>query len=442
MVVTADHSADVKVFPIGWTWTEAPIAVVGTDNAAGTGLFGFTVYKNIAGSQIISIDENSALTTKLRYRVVVTNPTSIANFTLQRLIIELQCLGYAVGTGLRLPRIGHSLFSADFGSVGGAANLTFPRVKGIQYEPESERDPSVWIVTYTIAPEQSAGATTRPRTGATALKPNAEEAPWTLGPDVTIDFGTEDFTLGLGRYIGTKSPAQLGTALNGGTYAASFSGATASYEMIANSAGDPLESPPPMKTGTATIRINRSFELLPETVASAANTAIEEVCNEAVTANGITFKAFTCKLNSATIANKRWKRNADWLPKQLHPLQSTYADIGWLPPTGKAATDVAINYTRNTIPAYRYLDYVEVSITVAQRDLGWGYALIDKGYRDKKGKESSFSGRQSYSNVLQNGLFVDMSTGTADKQVLRLYQVHKTGNNLSALLSTMLDNEA
>ena len=439
MAVTADHSADITVFPIGWTWTGAPSAVAGTSNTTGTGVFGFTVYKNVSGPQMMGVDENAALSSKVRYRVVVTNPTTITNFTLPRLYIELQCLSFAA-TG-KLPYIADSFYgsTAPFGTATGASNLIYPKVRSIQYEQEKENDPSVWSVTYTLNADRNAASSTRPGTGDAATKPNMDEAPWTLGPDVTIDFSTEDFVLGLGRFVGAKTPAELNTALAGSTYASLFDvESSVEWDLVKNSANDPLESPPPMKVGTASIRINRAFETLPAGLTASLNAAVEEVCESAVTANGITFAAFTCKLSGATVANKRWRKNCDWLPKQKHPLESTYADVGWTPPTGSLSTNVAVNYTRNVIPAFEYLDYYEVSVTVAQRDLGWGYALIDKGYRDKNHKESGFSGRQSYANVLAEGLFFDTATGTSDKKVLRLYQVHKTGALLDDVLTAML----
>lgn len=442
MVVTADHSADITVFPIGWTWTGAPTAVAGTSNATGTGVFGFTVYKDVAGPQTMGVDENAAFNAKVRYRVVVTNPTTITNFTLPRLAIELQCLSFAT-TG-KLPYIADSFFgsTAPFGTATGASNMVYPKVRSILYEPEKENDPSVWTITYTLTPDRTAASSTRPGTGPKSTL-TTDEAPWLIGPDVSIDFGTEDFVLGLGRFVGAKTPSELNTALAAATYASLFDvGTGVEWDLVKNSANDPLESPPPMKVGTASIRITRAFATLPSGLTGNINAAVEEVCKSAVTANGITFGAFTCKLSGATVTNKRWKKSADWLPKQLHPLDATYADIGWTPPTGKSTTDKAVNYTRNTLPAFQYLPYFEVSVTVAQRDLGWGYALVDKGYRELKNglkKEiTDFPGRQSHVSILAEGLVADTTTGTSDKKVLRLYQVHKTGTSLDAILSDML----
>lgn len=437
MATTESHAADVTTFAVGWTWTGGETGVLGSGNATGTGLFGFMVYKNIAGPQVMGVDDNSHFSANVRYRVVVTNPATVTNHTLPRLAIELRALSYASSN--KLPNIGSGFFGGLFGTATGSSNLTRPVVKGIQYEPENEKDPSIWIITYTVSPRirTNVGRLTN---GPEPTKPNIDEAPWTIGADVNIDFGTEDFVLGLGKYIASKTPAELNTALENNTYAGVFGATGGTFEMVCNSAGDPLESPPPMKVGTATIRISRAFETVPSGIAAKINSAREQVCSASVTANGVVFAAHTCKLSGATIANKRFKKQCDWLPRQLHPLGYTFAELGWVPPvdSGYVASDRAVNYTRNTLPAFIYVDYFEISLSVAQRDLGWGYALIDKGYRDINKRElSDFSAKQTYSAVLADGAEVDMSTGTSDKKVLRLYQVLTVGTDLSTLLAAM-----
>jgi len=435
MPVTADHSADVTKYAVGWTWSGAPSSC---GAASGTGVFAFVVYRNIASSQSVSVDEYSVLSAKIRYRVVVTNPATISSATLPRLVAELRCLSYAATSPL--PTINSTLFSGIFGGTSGLTDTAYPKVRAIQYDLEREGDPTCWIITFSIMPYRpSNGPASRPDTGNKATKPNLEEAPWTLGPDVKIDFGTEDFVLGLGKFIATKTPAQLNTALENHTYAEVFGATGGTFEMVCNSAGDPLESPPPMKVGNANISITRSFENTPTGLATSINSAIEQVCSAAVTAQAVTFAAYTCKLNGASIVNKRWKKKADWLPKQLHPMDFTYSQLGWTPPTGKTSSDIAVNYTRNVLPAFEYIEYYEVSISVAQRDLGWGYALIDKGYRDKDKKHNDeFGGRTEHVGILENGVLVDTASGTTDLEVLRLYQVHKTGTALSTVLATML----
>ena len=430
----ATHAADILSYPIGWGWSGAPLSGLGLGN----GVFGFMVYTNIAGAQNLSIDENGNFNAKVRYRVIVTNPSTITNATLPRLAIELRCLSYASSP---LPNIGSPLFGGLFGTATGASGMTYPKVRAIQFEQESDKDPSIWSIIYTVARPPNGSTLTRPSTGSAPTKPNIEEAPWTIGPAVQVSFGTEDFVLGLGRFVGTKTPAELDAKLTDGTYAAEFN-TTAAATIIMNSGLDPLESPPPMKVGTATISISRAFAELPSSITADLNAAVEEVCTAAVTANGVTFKAFTCKLNGGTITNKRWKKQCDWLPKQLHPLGLTWAEVGWTPPTSATST-IAYNYTRNTIPAFEYVEYYEVSVSVAQRDLGWGYALVDKGYNKiVNGQQKEIrpvDSRQSQCKILAEGSVADLSAGAANLKVLRLYQVLKTGTHLSAVLDTMLE---
>lgn len=437
MPATADHSADVINYAAGtWTWSDAPSGVIGS--ASGPGVFGFTVFKNVVGSQSLGMDDHATLVARVRYRVIVTGPANMADWSLPRLAVELYCLGYA--TVDPLPHIGSQFFNAQFGASSWGSGLNNSLVRGIQYEPENESDPSVWTITFSVSPEHTGPSSTRPGTGAKSVV-TTEEAPWLIGPDVSINFGTEDFVLGLGKFIGSKTPAELETALNAGTYAAAFGATGGTFDMVMNSANQPLESPPPMKVGTATIQISRAFAILPVGLATTLNSASEQVCSAVVTVNGVAFAAYTCKMSGAAIVGKRWKTKCDWLPKQVHPLDATYADIGWKAPIGHADTEVAVNYTKSVLPAFKYVAYTEVSVTVAQRDLGWGYALIDKGYMDKNKSEAGaqqFSGRQSHVAILADGLFVDTSTATSDKKVLRLYQVLKTGTNLSTVLTAML----
>lgn len=439
MPVTQSHSNDIHDYAVGWTWSDAPTAVVGTSNATGTGVFGFRVYKNIAGSQSVGLNENVSFVAKIRYRVIVTNAEAIQTYDIARLALEMCCLAYASSNPL--PTIGSGFFDGRFGTVTGTTNLTVPVVVGFNCEPESEADPSIWLMTFTVSKMPTTGPSSRPDTGNDPTKPNTEAAPWVLGPETVIDFASEDFVLGLGRFIGAKTPAELDAALTNNTYAGLFTG-TGAFEMVANSAGDPLESPPPMKVGTATIRITRAFETVPVGFAAALNAANEQVCSEAITVNGRTFAAYTCKLNGGTITQRKWRRQADWLPKQKHPFKWTYLEVGWTPPSGKEDGDVAINYTRNALPAYEYINYYEIAVSIASRDLGWGYALIDKGYREKrdgKMKEiTDFHASQSYSRILAEGLEIDTSTGTTNQKVLRLYQVLKVGTSLSSVVNTML----
>lgn len=313
MPATADHSADVINYAAGtWTWSGAPSGVVGS--ASGPGVFGFTVFKNVVGSQSLGMDDHATLVAKVRYRVIVTGPANMADWSLPRLAVELYCLGYA--TVDPLPHIGSQFFNAEFGASSWGSGLNNSLVRGIQYEPENESDPSVWTITFSVSPEHTGPSSTRPGTGAKSVV-TTEEAPWLIGPDVSINFGTEDFVLGLGKFIGARSPAEMDAALEDGSYAAEFGATASTFEMVTNSAGDPLESPPPMKLGTATIQINRAFASLPTGMTGAISGAAEQVCSEAVTVNGITFAAYTCKMTGAAIVNKRWKKKADWLPLSL-----------------------------------------------------------------------------------------------------------------------------
>lgn len=440
MPVTQSHANSIHEFAAGWTWSGAPTAVIGTGNASGTGVFSFRVYKNVAGSQSIGLNENSSLVARIRYRAVILNPEQLETSGLARLTIEF--IGLAYATSNPLPTVDDKFFtSGKFGTATGASNLTGPIVRGFSCEPVNEGDSSVWEITYTVAKPSTTGAASRPGTGLDPLQPNLDPVPWSFGSECSIDYSSEDFVLGLGRYITSKTPAEMDAALGDGTYASLFNG-TGAFEMVANSAGDPLESPPPLKIGTAIIRVTKSFRTVTETLSEAIAAATEEVCSEALFFNGRTFPAYTCKLNSASVTLKQWRLSADWLPKQRHPFRWTNDDLGWTPPSGDTGGSVAINYTRNNLPAYKYIPYFEIALSIAYRELGWGYALIDKGYRERRNGQpkeiTDFHSSQSYSRILVDGLEADTSSGTTNLKVLRLYQVLKTGTTLSTIVNAML----
>ena len=436
------RSADVLVKNAGWTWTGASTAVVGTGNASGTAIFGFTIYRNIAGIQSLTINKDENFGGKIVYRVEVRNPSSPNTFTIQRLLLELYCLGWASTN--RLPRIGDKFFdSSVFGS--NPTTMSYPIVTNIAYTQERDNDPSAWLITYTVErPHDEGRQSYSPKPGNRPNKPSTEEYPWDIGPKVTISMSSENFVLGLGRFVGTKTPAEVGGALDDGTYAAQFTAdMQKDMEIISNSAGDPLESPPPMKVMNATITITRAYQTLPSGFTDNLTDALEEVCTNGVVLKGVSFGPYTCKLTGATVSSEKLKRTAEWLPRQQHPFRQTYADVGWTPPAGMLSTDVAYNYTRGVLPAFEYVDYFNVSLAISYRRLGWGYALVDKGYRKLvngvKTEITDVSGRQTYTSILENGNEVDRADNTSDKKVLRLYQVLKSGSTLTSILNTVLE---
>lgn len=441
MVVGRDMTTQVIDKHVGWTWSGADTNVVGTGNGSGTGLFGFRVFRNPSGSQGMTVNKDLNFLGRIRYRVVVDVPDSITDFSLPRMYLELYCLGHATGT--RLPRIGDPVFKdGQFGA--NIAGMDYPIVMNIDYQQEKEDDPTIWVITYSVERPPAAQQRTSPQgTGSRPNKPNIEENPWDIGTKVTVSLGSEDFVLGLGRFVDSKTPAEVGGALDNDTYAALFSGADNSdTELISNSAGDPLESPPPMKVSTATINITRAYETLPNGLAQSISSAVETVSEDSVTFNGITFGPYTCKLAGASISSEKLKRTADWLPKQMHPFRWTYADLGWGAPEGLSSSDVAYNYTKSVLPAFTYVTYYNLNLSVMYRRLGWGYALVDKGYRKLvngvKTEITDVSHRQTYASILENGNVVDRADNTSNKKVLRLYQVLKSGSTLTNILSTVL----
>ncbi len=434
MEVGAAHSDSLTTIDVGWTWTGMRDVTFG--QSSGTGLFGFIIRQIPSDNQSFGYSVDNGMSASIIFHIEVTNPEVISTQGLKRLQLELGALPYTTNSPIPAPGTywGHSSESNPY--------TQYPIVWAISFRQRDKNITNMWVADVTIKLDQiTQGSSPNPDPDSTS-KETVEESPWELGVDSSVALGVEDFTLGLGKFIGSETPSDMSTALQDDTYASKFNKPSGGeLQVVMNSAGDPLENPPPMKIGTASITLSRSFQTLPPGLALAMQEAREQVCTEAITVNDITFPAYTCKMTGANIVKKRHKKNADWLPKQIHPFGKTWAELGWKAKDGES-NNVAINTTKNVMPAFEYEDYFDVSVTIQQRKLGWGYALVDKGYRKlvngKKKEIRDVASRQTYSSILEDGSEVDMSGGASNKRVLRLYQVLDVGDKLETVMDILM----
>lgn len=425
-----DLSSFIQEYDVGWTWANADPAVL-TDHATGTGLFGFRVYSSVVAGSSFSVNSDASGPSTLRYRVIVTNPETTASASITRLRTELIALSYA--SPAVIPPVGSSYDSNN-------------TVLDIKYAPLSENNPDVWDVDVQIGVRRF-GAGSRPRPPK-PTKPTLSDPPWRQGVQVSTKYATEQFVLGVGVHIGSTTPALIKTALDNGTFASQFGSITGGTAgVVTNSYGDPMQSPPPMDLPTATISITRAYQEEPAILAAHLIDAMVEVSSEAISIGKATYKPYMCKLTGSSVVKKMHNRRGEWLPRQEHPLGYSYGELGWTAPKGSEQTDVAINSTKNTIPLNIPTPYWEVSLDITVRTLGWGYMLLDKGYRGKESagsntvKEASgFSVRNTYEAFLENGVIIEPGTDVSDKTVVRAYALFKATDKLKTIVDSIFEN--
>ena len=433
-----DPNIDGKVMDfVSWSWSGA--SWIPGENS-GSSVFDFRVYKDVAEQQSQNVDDESNPTVNVVYKIVdisganrgFDTPGGIGTAT--RLKKELKLLSYATGAN-RLPKIGDPIY----------ANSN-SRLKSVVYRLEKDGVPDVWLAVFTFGPEEIVGsqAPQKPETGTPPIK---KPDPWELGAVVQTSYSTEDFVLGFGYFAGSKTPREINDALASKTLPTLFAGEVASLDIVKNSAGDPLESPPPVKIFTANLHITKSFA--PGTDVSgliqAAKEAMTEVCESeleiGVASARFIVEPYTAKLVGFSAVNKQTERTMQWLPRQRHPYRKTNKELGWTYVDGSLVSPnaVAVNWSRSELTAFDTVEYIEMSMDIAVRELGWGYITLDRGYRKLENGEqkeiANFDARKSYSKLLDgSGQLVNMALPTDDVSCLRLYRTGDVGTSLSYLI--------
>lgn len=418
---------------VNWSWGDAPFG-------SGTSKFDFRVIPFMSGNLSAGTDSEGQWNCEFSYKVVDIsgsgrgfNSTNVAQ---DRIIQEILALSYA--TSNPLPKINDRMFT-DF---------AYPVVGSVSVNMEGT-SPDVWILRFSarkkIAPSSYQK---RPETAENA--PSIRDPyPWERKPKLTANSSSESFNIGQGYFLGSKTPNQIADVINtneDGLAGLLTPSGSEPYEIIKNSAGDPFKSPPQAKVSVTVfdVTVAYSAEETLTSLISAAKTAAEFVnsadFNIGINAATFAIRKGTAMLTSFSVSPADYQDKRDWLPNQLHPFGKTYAELGWTMANG--STGVAINTYKRTLSVNQTVPYTIVKIGFSVKEVGWGVAIPDKGYRSlktgtlQKIKDSDSSASEER---LLDGSGVEVAVGvdTSDVPCLRLYSPFGASTALASLLDSL-----
>jgi hypothetical protein len=331
-----------------------------------------------------------------------------------------------------------------------------PFISAVSVKPEKEGSPDVWIMTFKAEKYKYSKVTPKPTS--TESPPSMRDPyPWERMPKVSASFGTEEFNIGSGYFLGNKTPTQLGTMItnNAGELAEAFvPGVNSKYEIMKNSAGDPFKSPPKTKTAINMFEINvaypSNYSGTPSfnTLAGYARAARENINSDTfdiVVGGAVPYiiGKGTAMLSGYAITPADYVDKRDWLPKQWHPFGKTNSELGW---TGIGddypSASVAVNRFNKTLQATRTLAYINLKLTFVMREVGWGSAIPDRGYRSlDTGAIGPIQEKKSTSATERllngSGLVVSDETDTSEVPCFRLYCPFGANTSLASLIDAL-----
>lgn len=434
---------------VNWSWN-GPTAVVGSV-ASGKAMFDFRVFPYVNGNLSAESDDNEAWASTFTYKVVdISGPNrgfnSATQPSQQRLIREILLLSYA--TSNPLPKRGDKLFPEEGTGDYAVGVMDNPIVDTISVKQDGDK-PDVWFLTYSAKKyKRTQVGRSRPETAENA--PSIRDPyPWERRPKITANAGSESFNVGQGYFLGSKTPNQIAaviTANNDGLAGLLTPSGSEPYEIIKNSAGDPFKNPPQSKVSVTVFDVTVAYsanETLTSLI-SAAKTAAEFVnsadFNIGINAATFAIRKGTAMLTSFSVSPADYQDKRDWLPNQLHPFGKTYAELGWTMTDG--STGVAINTYKRTLSVNQTVPYTIVRIGFSVKEVGWGVAIPDKGYRSlktgtlQKIKDSDSSASEE--RLLNgSGVEVDVGVDTSDVPCLRLYSPFGASTALASLLDSL-----
>jgi len=459
--------AEPNDLPVGWTTPTAEDVVSGvhdylswtwTENAVKyNALFDFRVHPFVMGVAGAEIDEDELWTIDFGFRVVDISGTgrgynATTPPTQQRLVREILSLSYADSVGdTPLPKHGDNVFPAETNVTGGTnysiPAMTSPLIDTISVKQEQEGS-DVWLVTYRSKPiKYNYQSITTADADPADMR---EQYPWERSPMIDVSIGTEGYRLGAGWFLGASSPAEIGAKIIAGTLSEYMvPGGSAPFEIMANSVGDPLASPPEWRVGVTTyvVRLAIGPGIVIPDVTAAAQLAMTNVNSAALTLPGLMGSTSIPKgsavLGGFTAREAWWSDKRDWLPRQKHPFSKTNTELGW-DVSAASQESIAINYTGNTIKVRKDVLYTNMVFTITSKAAGWGEALINKGYRDQAkvtagSKITDEDSQKSEEKTIDaaTGIAVPIGTDMTNLDVIRGYTMYNADTSLATIITAI-----
>jgi len=429
-----------------WEWDSEE-----EEYGAASALFDFRVFPFLDGKQTAESDEDKW---SISFTYMVVNISgegrgfdSTEQPTQQRLIREILMLSYA--TADPLPKRGGVIFPEEGSEEYEVSAWPSPVVDTISVRQDAPNS-DVWYVTY--------GAK-KLKFGSMQKKPDPVENPpelrdpypWECKPKVTINYGTEEYQTGCAYFLGYVTPAQVGNAAqsDNGLGSALTPSSSDDYQAVVNSVGDPLRSPPSIKAGTTVVNINVAY-MTNESLGSVIGHAKSANCT--INDDDVTLYVFgdahyfykgNAMLTGFSISPAEYTDRREWLPKQKHPFEKTYEDLGWT--YSGDETDIAVNPFSKTLVVTRGIEYKQLQLSFTVKATGWGSALASRGYRsfdEGDGDTPEPIGEKNSSRADErlldsDGKVVEAGLETVDTECIMLYCPFRATSDLKSLLNSL-----
>lgn len=218
------------------------------------------------------------------------------------------------------------------------------------------------------------------------LNKSDDVPPWQMGTKAVFDTSeSEGLTLGFAYPtddLDGKKKYSASDLLTKG-----YAKDDATMAAVENYANDPFSSPPSLKTVVGSIILTRAFlrEQLgnkPIDVFSLkAGKVNDEDIKIHVAGAVFAFPKGTISPSSICVSPEVYKMQIPWFNKTKHPLDKTYGELfyGY---SGRAANNVAFNSTGQTIMVTKPLQYLDVKVSIAYRQNGFGVWIANRGYTE------------------------------------------------------------
>lgn len=434
---------------INWSWKNVPYETVTGETRA---KFDFRVFPFISGQNSAEVDEDHRWNISFEYQVVdISGPGRGFNVasppSQQQLIRELLSLSYA--TVNPLPKKDDKIFDG-YGNINtgiGGSVFDGPVIDQISVKQHGTSS-EIWLITFKSKKVKYYGFTVKNPTedGSQSTSFN-DPMPWEKKPRVDVSFGTEQFNIGCGYFMGSASPQEVANNItNFGGVAGMFVPSNQTFDVVKNSVGDPIKSPQSLKLSIANYNFEVAYkaETKLSTLISFAQSAMSKVNGSSFTfpivSDVYSIPIGAAMLTSFSIRPAEIQDKRDWLPKQKHPFERTYKQIGWTV-SSLIENRVAVNQYAKTLTVNQSVEYKVLQFTISVKSSGWGMIIPNRGYRsfDKGPIPTAITNENSTVSEERlmdgAGLVLPSGVSTYDKQCMRVYTPFAASSSLSSLVS-------